>query len=138
MRFGAEDSIGLEAGSKPELLIALAQLDTPGALAALWEMAKDRSLSGADVRAGILDADRVFGLRLGESDEQAVALCQKMFGVFIKTEDLPSRVKTLVDSREAARSEERWAEADKLRTELQKMGYAVEDTSRGPRVFRKD
>ncbi|HXV78206.1 MAG TPA: biosynthetic arginine decarboxylase, partial [Candidatus Polarisedimenticolaceae bacterium] len=32
VRFGAEDSIGLEAGSKPELLIALAQLDTPGAL----------------------------------------------------------------------------------------------------------
>jgi len=32
VRFGAEDSIGLEAGSKPELLIALALLDTPGAL----------------------------------------------------------------------------------------------------------
>jgi arginine decarboxylase len=32
VRFGAEDSIGLEAGSKPELLIALAVLDTPGAL----------------------------------------------------------------------------------------------------------
>jgi arginine decarboxylase len=32
VRFGAEDGIGLEAGSKPELLIALAQLDTPGAL----------------------------------------------------------------------------------------------------------
>ena len=32
VRFGAEDGIGLEAGSKPELLIALALLDTPGAL----------------------------------------------------------------------------------------------------------
>ena len=32
VRFGADDSIGLEAGSKPELLIALALLDTPGAL----------------------------------------------------------------------------------------------------------
>jgi arginine decarboxylase len=32
VRFGADDRIGLEAGSKPELLIALALLDTPGAL----------------------------------------------------------------------------------------------------------
>jgi len=30
--FGAEAGVGLEAGSKPELLIALAVLDTPGAL----------------------------------------------------------------------------------------------------------
>jgi arginine decarboxylase len=30
--FGAQDGIGLEAGSKPELLVALALLDTPGAL----------------------------------------------------------------------------------------------------------
>jgi len=32
VRFGAPDTWGLEAGSKPELLIALALLDTPGAL----------------------------------------------------------------------------------------------------------
>jgi arginine decarboxylase len=32
VKFGAEGRVGLEAGSKPELLIALALLDTPGAL----------------------------------------------------------------------------------------------------------
>lgn len=32
VRFGAEHQFGLEAGSKPELMIALATLDTPGAL----------------------------------------------------------------------------------------------------------
>jgi arginine decarboxylase len=32
IQFGAPDKMGLEAGSKPELLIALALLDTPGAL----------------------------------------------------------------------------------------------------------
>jgi len=32
IQFGAPDRMGLEAGSKPELLIALALLDTPGAL----------------------------------------------------------------------------------------------------------
>ena len=32
VQYGAEERVGLEAGSKPELLIALAVLDTPGAL----------------------------------------------------------------------------------------------------------
>jgi arginine decarboxylase len=32
VEFGAESGVGLEAGSKPELLVALALLDTPGAL----------------------------------------------------------------------------------------------------------
>ena len=32
IRFGTPEKLGLEAGSKPELLIALALLDTPGAL----------------------------------------------------------------------------------------------------------
>jgi arginine decarboxylase len=32
IRFGADKQVGLEAGSKPELLVALALLDTPGAL----------------------------------------------------------------------------------------------------------
>jgi arginine decarboxylase len=32
VQYGAADHVGLEAGSKPELLIALALLDTPGAL----------------------------------------------------------------------------------------------------------
>ena len=32
VEYGAEGKVGLEAGSKPELLIALALLDTPGAL----------------------------------------------------------------------------------------------------------
>lgn len=32
VRYGASQGVGLEAGSKPELLIALALLDTPGAL----------------------------------------------------------------------------------------------------------
>ncbi|MEE8165906.1 MAG: arginine decarboxylase, partial [Myxococcota bacterium] len=32
IQFGAPEKMGLEAGSKPELLIALALLDTPGAL----------------------------------------------------------------------------------------------------------
>ena len=38
---------------------------------------------------------------------------------------------------EAARKEKNWQHADSLRGELQKMGYAIEDTSDGPRLSKK-
>ena len=113
-------------------------LDTPGSLGTLWEMIKDRNLSGADIRAGILDADQVFGLGLAKPDELATTLCQKMFGVAVELADLPERVRTMVEAREAARKEKKWEQADSLRKDLQKMNYAVEDTSEGPRLFKKE
>jgi len=112
-------------------------LDTPGALGILWEMIKSRDLSGADVRAGILDADTILGLGLEKSDELAGMLCQKMFGVPVEIVDLPERIRTLIDAREAARKEKNWEQADFLRRDLQKMNYVVEDTSEGPRLFKR-
>lgn len=113
-------------------------LDTPVSLGKLWEMIKDRNLSGADIRAGILDADQVFGLGLAKPDELATTLCQKMFGVAVELADLPERVQKLVEAREAARKGKKWEQADALRLELQKLHYIVEDTSAGPRLFKKD
>jgi len=113
-------------------------LDTPGALAAVWEMIKDAKISRSDVRATILEADKVFGLGLALPDLLAQTLCQKMFGVPVEAEDMPERVRTLLDAREAARKEKNWQHADAMRGELTKLGYSIEDTSSGPRVFKKD
>ncbi|MBI2612729.1 cysteine--tRNA ligase [Candidatus Kaiserbacteria bacterium] len=113
-------------------------LDTAGALGAMWEMIKGKKLSGATIKAGILDADQVFGLGLGKPDELADSLCQKTFGVPVELSELPERVQTLVEAREAARKEKKWEQADSLRKDLQKMNYAIEDTSEGPRLFRKE
>ena len=97
-------------------------LDTPGALALLWEMTKEKDLSTRDVRAAILDADRVLGFALDKPDAEAEALLRSKFGVSVEMKDIPERVKTLIDAREAARKEKNWQHADKLRTELQKNG----------------
>src|SRR3989344_2955343 len=113
-------------------------LDTPGALGIVWEMVKDRDLAPADIRAGILDADRVLGLGFDKPDSVAEALCKKTFGVPVELDALPERVRTLVEAREAARKEKDWTHADSLRSELQKMNYMVEDTSSGPRLFKRD
>lgn len=113
-------------------------LDTPGALAAIWEMIKDKKTPGDEARATILDADTVLGLGLGELDERAQEMCQHLFGVQMKSSDLPKRVRTLIDTREAARKEKDWKHADAMRSELTKLGYSIEDTSSGPCAFKKN
>jgi cysteinyl-tRNA synthetase len=42
-----------------------------------------------------------------------------------------------MDRRSVARAAKRWEEADALRTELEILGYSIEDTSEGMTVYRR-
>jgi cysteinyl-tRNA synthetase len=110
-------------------------LDTPGALSVLWEHAKD--LTDADLRALIIDADRVLGLNLAGPDEKADALIQKKIGKEVPLTELPSSIKKLVEQRESARARKDWEESDHLRDALREKGYHVEDKPSGPVVVQK-
>lgn len=112
-------------------------LDTPGALATVWEMTKDAALSPADIRAGILDADKVFGLGLDMPDEAARAAYRKRFGEAVALDDLPEEIRGLVMERQMARTNRDWHRADEIRKELEVSHYSVEDTNGTPRVFRR-
>jgi len=63
---------------------------------------------------------------------------QRTFGCFDseEKEDVPSVVKTLVSERESARANKDFAESDRLRDEIQKLGYTVRDTDMGSKVQR--
>ncbi len=112
-------------------------LDTPGALAVLWEMVNDKTLAPEDVRAGLMSFDDVLGLNLTEPDERALSLSRKEYGASVELEDVPVRVKELLEQRELARMERRWADADQYRADIEGEGYVIEDTSDGPRVVAK-
>ena len=45
-------------------------------------------------------------------------------------------VQELVDRRQAARTARNWAESDRIRDELARLGWAVKDTPEGPRIRR--
>jgi len=96
-------------------------LNTPQALALLWELIKDKTLDSDCKKATMLDFDRVLGLGLNKQHTQPV----------------PLDVFELVAKREEARKKEDWQKADELRKKIEKQGYLVNDTSQGPKVKKE-
>ena len=108
-------------------------LDTPGALAVLWEMIKDPKLSPEDIAAGALDFDRVFGLELGVSVQRNLGITLRET---VAVTDLPPQIRIIVEAREEARKKRDFSEADALRKKAEEQGYQIEDTSSGPRAVK--
>jgi cysteinyl-tRNA synthetase len=95
-------------------------LDTPQALALMWELVKDVNLSPGNKRATMLDFDRVFGFGLAD----------------IKDEDIPTEVIRLTTERESARNNKDWALSDVLRAKINALGYEVKDTTDGSKISK--
>lgn len=116
------------AGSLPEyeekFLKAINEdLNTPQALAVMWEMVKSSSPSGAKATS-LLKMDQVLGLGLLEKSQ------------VIKADEgiIPDNIKELVQEREQLRSEKRYNLADQLRNKIEKLGYVIEDSGKGVKV----
>lgn len=106
-------------------------LDTPGAIAIIWEMLKDDSLD-AKTKCGTLKAmDSI--LEIGLSDDVSTGM--RSLGV-IGQEEVPADVQELIDTREAARIARNWAEADFLREAILRKGFIIEDTPQGPKLTK--
>jgi len=101
-------------------------LNMPEALAVVWQMLG--SELGDEQKYGLLiDFDRVLGLGLENS--------ARKFGT---EEKVPEEVVRLVKQREELRKEKKWEEADKVRDEIEKLGWVVEDTAEGGKVRKRD
>jgi cysteinyl-tRNA synthetase len=85
-------------------------LNTPKALAVLWEMLKSNIPSG-DKYDLAMSFDEILGLKLGES----------------KSIEVPENIKNLIIEREKLRSEGKYTEADQIREQIQKLGFKVSD-----------
>lgn len=106
-------------------------LDTPGAIATLWDMVNDKKLD-AKVKCGtLMSMDEV--LDIGLSDDLYDG--QRSLGV-VAHDDLPEKIQALIDEREAARIARNWEMADALRDKLKLEGYELEDTPLGPKVTK--
>lgn len=100
----------------------LDDLNTPQALAVLWDVTRSTELGGAEKWELLCEFDSVLGLGLAEARLENV--------------ELDAEVEALVRKREAARSAKDFARSDEIRAELARMGIVLEDTKDGTRWRR--
>lgn len=101
-------------------------LNSPRALADLWGVLKNDTLSVDERYSLAMDFNKVFGLELGK--------------VTKRQEDAPVEDKdalALLAARTEAKKAKDWGKADAIRAQLDEMGYEVKDTSQGPVLVRK-
>jgi cysteinyl-tRNA synthetase len=94
-------------------------LNMPRAMAVIQEMLKS-DMPSTEKHTTILDFDRVLGLSLDEVD---------------KLQAIPPEVQKLVGARQQARASKDFAASDRLRDEIQALGYEVKDTREGMKVM---
>ena len=95
-------------------------LDTPAALRALRELARDREIPAGSKFETFAAADRVLGLDL-----------VSLVGRPRPEERLPDGAAAKLDERAAARDRKDYAASDRLRAELVELGVSVADTPDG-------
>jgi len=97
-------------------------LNLPRALALTWELARS-DLPDPIKKATVAQFDQVLGLALVDW-EPPVA-------------DIPAEIMALAEQRQTARAAKDWAEADRLRDQINAAGYDIKDTAVGPELTPK-
>ena len=90
-------------------------LNTPKALALVWEIVKTTKLGNKQKLELLLDFDKVLGLKLSE----------------ITLEKIPKEIESLAKKRQLLRKEKKFQEADNVRKQIQEKGYTLDDTDKG-------
>ncbi len=86
-------------------------LDTPAALAIIWEAVKGKKIS----QKTLFEYDEILGLKIKDNLNK-------------EPDIIPVSVQTLIRERDIARAEKNWQKSDELRDKLTKLGYTVRDT----------
>ena len=96
-------------------------LNTPQAIAILWDMIKDN--------------DYPIGKKIGN-----IELFDKVLGLNLEPEliVIPAEIEELVNKRQQARDSREWEKSDVYRGEIEDKGYYIEDTENGPKIIKKN
>jgi cysteinyl-tRNA synthetase len=97
-------------------------LNIPKALALMWQLIDDLKINPSQKYQILIDFDKIFGLGFEK----------------IKKPKIPKKIKMLVKKREKLRKMKKWEEADKIREEIKKLGYLLEDTEKETKIKKLD
>lgn len=110
---GEAGAIGCAQYEKDFLDAINDDLNMPEALGVVWKLVDDKTMPAEARLASLLRFDAVLGLELTK----------------VKKVSQPVAVKELLAERENLRREKKFAEADKIRQKIEKMGYTVSDAA---------
>ena len=96
-------------------------LNMPLAMGVVWEVIREEKKSKKYAEL-IEKFDEVLGLDL------------KNYQNYQKEIEIPENIKELIEKRNQARKEKNWEESDKIRDEIQKLGYNIKDTKEGIKI----
>lgn len=112
------DSKGNTAEYKKKFLESINDdLNSPKALAVLWEVLRDKQLGSVEKVKLAEDFDKVLGIGIKDMKEERF--------------EVSDEVKKLIEEREKARAEKDFDKADKIRDELKEKGIELIDTKEG-------
>jgi len=112
---------------RDRFLIAMRDdLATPQALGILWDALRSEEYAPEERWGLIEDADAHLGLSLSNPPT-----IEPLY-----TTEMPGEIQDLLARREAARAEKDYGEADRLRVEIERSGYHVDDRPEGPVLTR--
>jgi cysteinyl-tRNA synthetase len=119
-------------------------LNTPKALALVWELIKDKNISDYEKYELLIDFDKVLGLKLSSlkelsEDSKYVIKTVNEDNIPVWTSDisiLSKELQALIILREEFRNSKDWEKADKIRNEIERTGWVVED-SQGKIIIKK-
>lgn len=98
-------------------------LNTPQALAVMWELVEDTALPSSGKAESLLKFDEVLGLGLEAFVNRPIAV--------------PEEIRELIAKREEARAAKDWSASDDLRDQIEQQGFMVEDTPQGMKIRLK-
>lgn len=101
----------------------------------MYVLPRDSELFGGhnnnnEIRYLMLKMDEVFGLNLKNLKYSDIKFNEEI-------NQLPNNIEKLKNARIKAREDKNWAESDRLRIEIEKAGYVLEDTKDGVKVRKK-
>ena len=118
-------------------------LNSPRALSAFWQILRDEKLSSGEKKATALEIDKIFALDLGKSNVIVRVKTLQVKAHIINpaattsNEEIPAEVLKFIKDRQKARSEKNFELSDKLREQIESLGYSIEDSGESTRVYKK-
>lgn len=105
-------------------------LNTPGALAAIFELAGEVNIAMENSNLSTGDAGDVYEILLRLDDVLGILTLREK-------EELPHEIEALLEEREVARKMKDFRRADEIRRKLDEMGIVLEDTKEGIKWRKK-